>query len=319
MKKFFALSVCCVAAHAVAQTPVLTVYTYDSFTSKWGPAPKLEALFEKQCSCNVRFLPFEDGITMFNRIRLEGKKTKADVMLGLDNFTMEEAQKSGLFTEHELTVEAFPWQNKVFFPYDYSEYAFIYDKEKLVHPPKSLKELVERQDLKVIYQDPRTSTVGRGLLFWMNSVYGDQAKEAWKTLAKHTVTVGKGWSETYGAFLKGESDLVLSYATSPLYHQWHEKTDKYVAAQFEEGHLVQTEVAAITKISKQKTLAKQFLQFLHQEQAQRVISYHNVMKPIINTQADPAFKSLPEYKRLTFIQPSPEIVRQWIASWQQSW
>ncbi|WGE87796.1 thiamine ABC transporter substrate binding subunit [Actinobacillus equuli subsp. haemolyticus] len=318
MKKLLALSAWCFAAHAMAQTPVLTVYTYDSFTSKWGPAPKLEELFEKQCQCDVRFLPFEDGITMFNRIRLEGKKTKADVMLGIDNFTMEEAQKSGFFIEHELTVEDFPWQNKVFFPYDYSEYAFIYNKEKLAQPPRSLKELVERQDLKVIYQDPRTSTVGRGLLFWINSVYADKAEEAWKTLAKHTVTVGKGWSETYGAFLKGESDLVLSYATSPLYHQWHEKTDKYVAAQFEEGHLVQTEVAAITKVSKQKALAKQFLQFLHQAQAQNVISYHNVMKPVISTEAAPAFKALPEYKQLAFIQPSPETVRQWIASRQQS-
>ncbi|WP_150539380.1 thiamine ABC transporter substrate binding subunit [Actinobacillus vicugnae] len=318
MKKIFALSAC-LAANVMAQTPILTVYTYDSFTSKWGPASKLEELFEQQCQCDVRFLPFEDGITMFNRIRLEGKKTKADVMLGLDNFTMEEAQKSGLFAEHGLTVSDFSWQNNVFFPYDYSEYAFIYDKEKLANPPKSLKELVERQDLKVIYQDPRTSTVGRGLLFWVNGVYGDTAGDAWKTLAKHTVTVGKGWSETYGAFLKGESDLVLSYATSPLYHQWHEKTDKYVAAQFEEGHLVQTEIAAITKVSKQKALAQQFLQFLHQGQAQHVISYHNVMKPIVDTQADPAFKTLPEYKQLRFTQPSSETVKQWLASWQQSW
>jgi hypothetical protein len=33
-----------------------------------------------------------------------------------------------------------------------------------------------------------------------------------------TVTVTKGWSEAYGLFLKGESDLVLSYTTSPAYH-----------------------------------------------------------------------------------------------------
>ena len=39
----------------------------------------------------------------------------------------------------------------------------IYDKNKVKNPPKSLKELVEREDLRVIYQDPRTSSVGRGL------------------------------------------------------------------------------------------------------------------------------------------------------------
>ncbi len=38
-----------------------------------------------------------------------------------------------------------------------------------------------------------------------------------------TVTVTKGWSEAYGLFLKGESDPVLSYTTSPAYHLIEEK------------------------------------------------------------------------------------------------
>ncbi len=54
------------------------------------------------------------------------------------------------------------WQDDTFVPYDYGYFAFVYDKDKLKQPPKSLKELVERPDLKVIYQDPRTSTRDRG-------------------------------------------------------------------------------------------------------------------------------------------------------------
>ena len=318
----FALSALTVATTAFAQQPTLTVYTYDSFASELGPAGKLEALFESQCQCDLKFMPFEDGVTMFNRIRLEGNKTKADVMLGIDNFVMPEAEKSGLFVEHHVQNSAnnlpLVWQSNTFLPYDFGEYAFIYNKEKVSNPPKSLKELVERQDLKVIYQDPRTSTVGRGLLFWVNQVYGEQAESAWQTLAKHTVTVGKGWSETYGAFLKGESDLVLSYTTSPLYHQWHEQTDKYVAADFAEGHLVQVEVAAMTKTSKQPELARQFLRFLQQPEAQKIISYHNVMKPVVNTDVDPLFKTLPSYQTIPFTQPNVDVVKQWLATWQQS-
>ena len=318
----FTLSTLALSVSAVANQPVLTVYTYDSFTSEWGPAPKLEGLFEKQCQCDLKFMPFEDGVTMFNRIRLEGKKTKADVMLGIDNFVMPEAEKSGLFAPHKLENKGLDlpeqWADKTFVPYDFGEYAFIYNKQKVANPPKSLKELVERQDLKVIYQDPRTSTVGRGLLFWVNTVYGDNAEKAWQNLAKHTVTVGKGWSETYGAFLKGESDLVLSYATSPLYHQWHEQDQNYIAANFEEGHLVQIEVAAITKTSKQPELARQFLSFLQQPEAQKIISFHNVMKPVVSEQADPAFKTLPKYEKLAFTQPSTETVKKWLATWQQA-
>ncbi|MDH2997140.1 thiamine ABC transporter substrate-binding protein [Pasteurellaceae bacterium LFhippo2] len=321
-KKIFTLSALALATSAFAQQPVLTVYTYDSFASDWGPAPKLEKMFEEQCQCDLKFMPFEDGVTMFNRIRLEGKKTKADVMLGIDNFVLPEAEKSALFVPHNIETTqldlAEKWQNATFLPYDFGEYAFIYNKEKLANPPKSLKELVERQDLKVIYQDPRTSTVGRGFLFWVNQVYGENAEQAWKDLAKHTVTVGKGWSETYGAFLKGESDLVLSYTTSPLYHQWHDKTDKYVAADFAEGHLVQTEVAAISKFSKQPKLAKKFLEFLHQPETQKVISYSNVMKPVVSTDVDPAFKTMPTYPILNFTQPEPEVVKQWLNTWQSA-
>lgn len=318
----FALSALTVATSTLAQQPTLTVYTYDSFASEWGPASKLETMFEQQYHCDLKFMPFEDGVTMFNRIRLEGNKTKADVMLGIDNFVMPEAEKSGLFVEHHVQNSAnnlpLTWQSSTFLPYDFGEYAFIYNKEKVSNPPKSLKELVERQDLKVIYQDPRTSTVGRGLLFWVNQVYGEQAESAWQTLAKHTVTVGKGWSETYGAFLKGESDLVLSYTTSPLYHQWHEQTDKYVAADFAEGHLLQVEVAAMTKTSKQPELARQFLRFLQQPEAQKIISYHNVMKPVVNTDVDPLFKTLPSYQTIPFTQPNVDVVKQWLATWQQS-
>ncbi|XPE46362.1 thiamine ABC transporter substrate-binding protein [Shigella flexneri] len=57
----------------------------------------------------------------------------------------------------------------------------------------------------------------------MQKVYGDKAPEAWHKLAAKTVTVTKGWSEAYGRFLKGESDLVLSYTTSPAYHIIEEK------------------------------------------------------------------------------------------------
>lgn len=53
----------------------------------------------------------------------------------------------------------------------------------------------------------------------MNAVYPEaDVANAWKTLSKHTVTVTKGWTESYGAFLKGEGDVVLSVNTSPIYH-----------------------------------------------------------------------------------------------------
>ena len=92
-------------------------------------------------------------------------------------------------------------------------------------------------------EDPRTSTPGLGLLLWIKEVYGDEAGEAWTKLKPRILTVSKGWSEAYGLFPEGEAPMVLSYTTSPAYHIIAEKTDKYAAAPFAEGHYMQVEVA----------------------------------------------------------------------------
>ncbi|TNH05384.1 thiamine ABC transporter substrate binding subunit [Testudinibacter sp. TR-2022] len=305
-----------------AEKPTLTVYSYDSFTSDWGPGPKLKQTFEQQCQCALTFVPFEDGVTMLNRLYLE-KGGKADVLIGLDNNQLANARQSSLFAENNVDLSQLTlpiaWQDRTFMPYDYGQYAFIYDQQKLKNPPTSLKALVERQDLKVIYQDPRTSTVGRGLLAWINTVYPqDQVENAWKTLAKHTVTVGKGWSETYGAFLKGESDMVLSYNTSPLYHQIHEQKDNYAAAEFEEGHIVQIELAAKLKKSQQPELAEQFLAFLLSPEAQKTIALHNIMLPVIKTEVEPRFDQFTPFKTLAIPFPSSDDSKAQIQVWQQA-
>ncbi|MGR3807661.1 thiamine transport system substrate-binding protein [Pasteurella testudinis DSM 23072] len=311
------------AAFAFGATkPSLTVYSYDSFTSDWGPGPKLKHAFEAQCQCELKFVPFEDGVTMLNRLYLE-KGGKADVLVGLDNNQLAGARQSGLFAENNVDLSrlALPieWTDRTFMPYDYGQYAFIYDQEKLTNPPQSLTELVARQDLKVIYQDPRTSTVGRGLLAWINAVYPqDQVADAWQNLAKHTVTVGKGWSETYGAFLKDEADMVLSYNTSPLYHQIHEQKSHYAAAEFSEGHIVQIELAAKLKKSAQPELADQFLAFLLTPEAQQTIALHNIMLPVIKTDVEPHFDRFQAAKTLAIPFPNREESKAQIQVWQQA-
>lgn len=299
------------------------VYTYDSFAADWWNKPSLKELFEnKNPNCQVNFHHFEDGITLFNRLRLEGEKTKADVIIGLDNHLLNEAEKTGLFISHQVDLKniqlPIEWKNETFLPYDFGQFAFIYNSEKLKNPPKSLKELIEREDLKIIYQDPRTSTVGRGLLLWVNGVYGDQAESAWKQLAKHTVTVGKGWSETYGAFLKGEADLVLSYNTSPIYHQFHEKTEIYHATDFSEGGVLQIELAAKIK-NKNDHCTNEFMKFLIEPETQKVIAENNTMLPVISGEISPLFDALKTQQLKTPTLPTdkitPEQQKQWVETW----
>lgn len=313
------------SAPAFAAKPVLTVYTYDSFSADWGPGPAIKKAFEAQCGCELKYVALEDGVSLLNRLRMEGKNSKADMVLGLDNNLLQAAEQTGLFakapkTAARLTVPG-GWDNTTFVPYDYGYFAFVYDKNKLKNPPKSLDELINSdQKWKVIYEDPRTSTPGLGLMLWMQKVYGDKAPQAWEKLAKKTVTVTKGWSEAYGLFLKGESDLVLSYTTSPAYHIVEEKKDNYAAADFTEGHYMQVEVAGQLANSQQPKLAEEFMKFVTTEDFQKVIPAGNWMYPVINTPLPDAFKQLTiPAKSLQYSAQDVATHRsQWIQAWQNA-
>lgn len=155
LKKYLPLLLLC-AAPAFAK-PVLTVYTYDSFAADWGPGPAVKKAFEADCNCELKLVALEDGVSLLNRLRMEGKNSKADVVLGLDNNLLEAATQTKLFAKSGVANEAVKvpggWKNDTFVPFDYGYFAFVYDKSKLKNPPKSLKELVESdQKWRVIYQ-----------------------------------------------------------------------------------------------------------------------------------------------------------------------
>lgn len=295
------------ATVAGAQTPELTVYTYDSFVADWGPGPQIEAAFEAECGCDLKFVGAGDGAALLGRLRLEGERTDADVVLGLDTNLTAAAAATGLFAPHGLADASLnlpvSWQDPLFLPYDWGYFAFVYDKTKLPEPPHSFEELAAApDDLKIVIQDPRSSTPGLGLLMWVEAAYGERSKEIWEGLAPHVLTVTKGWSEAYGLFLEGEADMVLSYTTSPAYHLIAEQDDSKAAAAFDEGHYMQIEVAGKIAGSDQPELADRFLRFMLSEGFQSVIPTTNWMYPAVTPE-----KGLPEGFE-TLIQPKQSLI-----------
>lgn len=270
----------CLASVASAETPVLDVYTYDSFASEWGPGPAIEKGFEATCNCDLRFVTAGDGAALLSRLRLEGANTAADVVVGLDTNLTAEAAATGLFAPHDLhAVQGLPvaFDDPTFLPFDWGWFAFVHAKS-LKNPPTSFEALAA-SDLKIVIQDPRSSTPGLGLLMWVKAAYGDRSGEIWAGLKDNIVTVTPGWSEAYGMFLEGEADLVLSYTTSPAYHLIAESDDSKTAALFDEGHYLQIEVAAKLASSDQPALAEAFLTYLVSDEAQSILPTTNWMYP----------------------------------------
>ena len=277
----FAAGFCIVASLAAAETPVLNVLTYDSFISDWGPGPAVEAAFEVECGCDLRFEGAGDGAALLARVQLEGARSEADVVLGLDTSLTAAAAATGLFAPHDITAAydlPIAWDDALFVPYDWGWFAFVHDKTKVAVPPTSFTALAA-SDLKIVIEDPRSSTPGLGLLLWVKAAYGDRAAQIWADLADNIVTVTPGWSEAYGLFLAGEADMVLSYTTSPAYHLIAESDASKAAAAFDEGHYLQIEVAAKLAASDQPALADRFLAFIGSDAFQSVIPTTNWMYP----------------------------------------
>ena len=287
-----------IATMAVAQDkPVLTVYAPDYFTSEWGPGPAIEKGFEAICDCDLKFVAGD----VLPRVMLEGDKTSADVVIGLNTDVTAKARATGLFAPHnedtsDLSMPV-KWDDPIFLPFDWSDLAFVYDKTKLKNPPHSFAELLDapKDAYKIVIEDPRSSIAGLSLLLWVKAIYGDQAEAAWEKLAPKILTVTPGWSEAYGMFTDGEADMVLSYVTSPAYHIMAEKDDSKVAAIFPEGHYFTPELAAQLKSSKHPELAQKFMDYILSPDFQKMIVTANWSFPakLPHDQLPTVFQDLP--------------------------
>ena len=297
-------------ACAPSPTSKLVVWTYDSFVSEWGPGTPLAKLFKSKGGPDVEFVSKGDGGALLGALLSQGTSASTDLVVGLDDRTSGQALASGLFEEFrpsnlakvkkELKVDP---RNRLQ-PFDYGNFAIIWDSQSGIRPPESLADLATPYySKKLILMDPRTSTPGLGFLAWTQAVFGPGWKDYWARLKPSVLAMTPGWDAGYGLFTKGEAPLVLSYSTSPAYHKAYEKSERYKALVFAEGHPAQIELAGVLKKSGHRRAAEQFLDFLLSDEAQALIPETQWMYPAnASAKLPESFSVVP--KALKFL-PSP--------------
>ncbi len=276
---------CALAIPLTAQS--LVIYAYDSFVSEWGPAGKVIPPFEAQTGAKVTVISAGDSGQVLARAILEKANPQADLIIGVDNSLLSRALEEKVLEPYRSPNLAlvprelqFDPTNSVT-PMDFGYFAIVYDSQKLSAPPTSLEDLTSpRFRGKLLLEDPRTSSPGLGFLLWTIAVYGDKWQDYWRRLAPNVLTVTAGWDAAYGMFTSGEAPLVLSYTTSPAYHLENEKTERYRAAMFPEGHYLQVEGIGLLKGAKHPVLARRFIDYLLTQEFQRELPLTNWMYPV---------------------------------------
>ncbi len=266
----------------------LVVYAYDAFTGDWGPGPDLVAEYEARYDTRIKLVGSGDAVSMMNRLIAEGKSSPADVVVGITDDMAGRILDSGLLTPYrspqlaEIPTFLHFDESDRLLPFDYGNYAFIVDSEKLDRSlwPTSLADLTDsRYRNKIILIDPRTSSVGLGLLLWTVEEFGAEGWLAWWEAVKANVlTITDGWSSAYGLFTEGEAPLVISFTTSPVYHVLNEQSTRYQTLIFPSGHQATIEGVGILASSTRQEEARRFVDFLLSD-AQEKIAIANSMYP----------------------------------------
>lgn len=296
----------------------LTVYAYDTFCGDWGAASAVIPAFEQATGIKVNLVSAGSAVEVINKVRLEGERTQCDVVLGITDDIADKAYDllESYRSPYIDTIDPkliFDPQNRLI-PFDYGTFAFVYDTQADIEIPTCLMDLTkdEYKD-KVILIDPRTSSVGTGLLVWTYNALGDDWIQWWKTMSNNALTTTSGWSSGYGLFTEGEAPLVISYTTSPVYHVMWEDTTRYQALLFSDGHEATIEAAGIIKGTKHREEAQAFIDFLLTA-AQVDLANANSMYPVNGSIELPAaydYAPVPE----TIFTGSSELASQLVAQW----
>lgn len=301
--------------------PSVRVYASSSFISQWGPGPWLKAEFEKQCNCKIEYHESIDSYLMMQKIRAESVTRGVDLVLGLDDYDLEIAEKSLSWRSLDLMPENLDvgiQKRGPFLPYNYSQVAMVYRASDIKSLPRSLEDLAlpEFKD-QIALIDPRSSSLGLQFIAWVLNSHGEEKGFDLLKQINHNVKVyAANWSAAYGLFREKQVKLVLSYTTSPLYHRIEEKNLDIQAAQFNEGHPFQIEYFGIPDICKQCDLAQEFAKLLISDAGQKIIMEKNYMFPVRKAiRSSTLFAEVPPFgvleRSIPKLSEREELIRQW--------
>ncbi len=293
----------------------VVVYAYDSFVADWGPGPELAKLFEAKTGYTVDFVSCGDAAQVLSRAVLEKKAPSSDVLVGIDNNLLAAARSADILAAYKpagadslVSKDLRLADDWLLTPYDWGYFAMIIDTAAGITPPKSLEDLTKSEYAKkIILMDPRTSTPGTGFLAWTIAAYGKDYLSYWQRLKGNILTLAPGWDTGYGLFTSGEAPLVISYTTSPAYHVEYDKTDRYQALIFDQGHVAQIEGLGVTKGAANAAGARAFVDFMLSEEAQGVLPLTQWMYPVSQTVKLPESYAAAPRAGKTLSVPSAEV------------
>jgi len=308
---------------------VLNIYAIDVFLNK-DFYDTLSPIFTDIFKCEINITKYPDALSMLEDYKEHQDSIDVDLLLGLDNTLLFMIEEDSLFLEYEsINLNNVPDElifdkKHLINPFSYSYIAFNYNSYVISDPPITFGEM---QDGKfkdqIIMMDPRTTSMGRAMLFWSVVAFGRNGYgHFWRSIKPNIFNIYDNQDDAYNAYLAGEAPIILGLETTPIYHLQQEGIEKYKSTIPQEGGFKLIQGVSIAKKTQKLYLAQKFVDLLLSERIQEMIPTEMWMKPVNRKIELPVdFAILPE---LSVDYTSKLTTRQtrwqydsWIAKWKR--
>lgn len=278
----------------------ITIYGPESM--KWITTDIAPA-FKEKTGVDIKFIGIKG---LVGRMKLEARRPKADVVIGLTQVDAAIAKTEGLTapykptTADNITKEEFIMDSDWYTtPFDYGAMAINYNKQELDKVPTTFKDIKSIKD-GLILPGPDSST-GKEFMLWTIALYGDNWLNFWEELKPAVLTVTPGWNESFAKFSANEAPMMAGYATSSAYFYEYGDNERYASFIPEEGGYIYLEGASLVEKKDIKDGAKQFIDYILTEEFQKLTASKNYMFPVTDVELPENYTEVPVPEKVVTI------------------
>jgi len=323
MKKYFVILLLPIFSLLLFSQERLTVYMPSNYYA-WIKSLPTTIEFEKENHITIHFVSFDGSGKILSRLMLEKSNPKADVVMGLSQVSVIQANQNGLLCPYsspnsKLISETMkPYILTYATPFDFGNLAILYNPTKVKNPPKTFQELAQGP-YSFIMCDPRTSSTGEDFLLWSIAALGDNWPTFWKEAKKNIRYIAPSWDSAFAQFELGTAPMMVSYASDEAYSYYAYNTIRYKVIILSEGSYQEVEYNALINKKNPSPLAKAFIDLMLSQSVQSTVATNNWMMPATSVPLPDVYKKYyPISKRKLFLSQEQleHSINSWISQWQ---
>lgn len=242
--------------------------------------------FEAQSGVRVKLRLYDDQDAL--NIALRDGGVPMDLALGMSSDFYQDLEQESLFREYEsartrrIPQELIFERRMKYVPYAQSYLAIVYNTRLITHPPASFGQL---QDDKYFSQialiEGEEDEIGKAHEAWCLKLFGSAGvAQMEKALRKNIYRRYDKSSHAIAAVKKGEAALTIAHASLPGYLQDIQHNNILGFKTFTEGRYYLSRGMAIPKKSKNLIAAEEFIEYMLDDTAQRMVVYKTSLSSV---------------------------------------